>query len=365
MKIIFLVAILLFLGGLGKSIMWVDVLGLLGMLLVLVLNMIKDKKIILPMWLRNYGIFLILFAVSNWWSGDMEGSLKSLLHFISAGTWGVVGYNFFKAKRKGMRIDGKFLQIMIGLGLVFGLINILSRVGILKQFLYTPHGLVGWYVHVKNHAHIGNFWALVLVGVFLLWINKRQWWHYLLFLLGGYFVWLSQSRSALLSMAVGVGYLFVKKKVNFRKYVWVFGVIALVFVLFGFKKQVLLNRQYWIQGVVGVVRKPMGVGVGNFGELSRDGKNHVFGLDGYTSNAHNLLLELVGGMGLIGLYFVWWFVKVIGDLVKKDNGKHMGMMAMFLALSVNFMTDSTYLVPTMMWLWFLMLGYLSKKFRVK
>ena len=158
--------------------------------------------------------------------------------------------------------------------------------------------------------------------------------------------------------------MFYKKKwlVNHHKLLLTaLGLLTLLFITSGFFKPTFINRQYWLQGIVGITRHPYGVGVGNFGELSADPRNHLFGLKSFSSVAHNLPLEIVAGLGIFGLYFVWWLYHVVKQAINQTKSSTITFTAAFVALSTNFLFDNTYFIPSMLWLWFLLLGLIEQK----
>jgi uncharacterized membrane protein AbrB (regulator of aidB expression) len=63
---------------------------------------------------------------------------------------------------------------------------------------------------------------------------------------------------------------------------------------------------------------------------------------------------MISGMGILGLIFAAWLVYVTWDIIKSPKNFLYG--AIFLVIAVNFMFDTTYYIPTMLWLWFASLG---------
>jgi hypothetical protein len=96
--------------------------------------------------------------------------------------------------------------------------------------------------------------------------------------------------------------------------------------------------------------------MGNFREISKDPGNHILGFWGFSSVAHNIALEVLSGLGILGFVFVYWLYKVLSDLWSDKSKKNILYKSVFFALTVNFLFDSTYFIPTMLWLWFTTLG---------
>ncbi len=62
------------------------------------------------------------------------------------------------------------------------------------------------------------------------------------------------------------------------------------------------------------------------------------------------------GMGIFGLVFIAWLFKIICDLWSKKFAQNLIYQAVFFALATNFFFHSTYFIPAMLWLWFMVLG---------
>jgi O-antigen ligase len=102
--------------------------------------------------------------------------------------------------------------------------------------------------------------------------------------------------------------------------------------------------------------------MGNFRIISLDSANHLWGMDTFSFIAHNIILEILTGMGIVGFSFLVWLVVILKDVWHNNRGKDIVYQALFVALGVNFLFDTTYIIPTMLWLWFASLGLsLSRK----
>lgn len=107
---------------------------------------------------------------------------------------------------------------------------------------------------------------------------------------------------------------------------------------------------------MGLYHNPLGVGIGNFGLISTDPENWILGLSHSSIVVHNLVLEMIAGMGVLGVIFTIWFIKVVLKLWQSKDIQNLVYRAAFFALTANFFFHSTYFVPTMLWLWFIFLG---------
>jgi len=133
-------------------------------------------------------------------------------------------------------------------------------------------------------------------------------------------------------------------------------VFVALFVFAGAQKITLFSRPYFVQGIVGFVRNPLGIGMGNFIIVSSDSANHLWGMDAFSSIAHNIVLEILTGMGVFGFIFLAWLVIILKDVWHNNKTKDIIYQALFVTLGVNFLFDTTYFISTMLWLWFGSLG---------
>lgn len=355
--VLIVLGVFLFLAGLGIELLFVKICGLLIAVLLLGLAQIWKRKLKLPPGIVLYILFLLAFEASLIWSRNRGVTADHLISFIAGGLFWIAFYNL--RDELGSRLD----KVIIALGIAFGGMFIASHyfgeTPIRPWSLYLPY--TGYF----NHNNIGDFWALVLVIVSFYLIKKpKSFLYWGLVPLGFYFLAMSQSRSAYIALLVGIVYLF-KSQGWITKYkkiftVLVFSVLAL-FLFIGSQKSILLSRQYYLQGLMGLIHNPFGVGMGNFDIISLDPANHLWGLSGYSSVAHNLILEVTAGMGLLGIFFVIWWIRRLVELWNRKDKKNLIYRTAFFTLTANLFFHSTYFVPTMLWLWFITLGLSQSK----
>lgn len=142
------------------------------------------------------------------------------------------------------------------------------------------------------------FAVLAPIGIYkFLFEKKRKIEWLILTIVSLSFIVMSQSRSAVLSMGLPVVMLFAKNDKYFAKYKKHFYLLTCILLgmLFYFarEKSILQSRAYFAEGVIGFLRNPLGVGMGNFSEISLDSRNHFLGLDTYSMVAHNLPIEFL------------------------------------------------------------------------
>jgi len=345
---------LFFLGGLGVEVSLIRYLGFLISFLALAFSDILKRKLEFPPGSKLYFLFLALFLLSFLWSQDVKNSSDFFTLFLSGGFFWVFSYNLRENFRE------YFDKLVLVLGLIFGglflFFQISGKVPIRPGSLYL--------LSTPAHNHLGDLWSIVLVFVIFSLLKTKNPLHLVVFILGIYFLLVSLSRSAYVALAGGVFYLFYKKGWLGQKkdLFWIFiSLAAILFIFAGFLKPTVYSRAYFLQAASGFWHNFWGVGVGNFGEISANPENHLFGLDNYSSLTHNIFFEFLVGMGVLGFSFVWWFLRVVKGFLKTKTEKAIPYQAFFIALAANFFFDTTYVIPTMLWLWFIALGLGQEK----
>ena len=201
--ILVLVGALLILGGLGIETTIIQYVGVLVGILLLILSLVWRKKIEFPPGSLLYVIFLALMLLSIIWSKNRQVSFEYLVLFLSGGLFWVSFYNLKK------EFEEEFGKLIIILGLIFGILFIASSLSgadsVNGKSLYLQASAF------RNHNHLGDLWAPVLVVVGYLLIKKQKYLYWLIASVGVYFLAVSLSRAAYVALAVGLLYLFVKQ----------------------------------------------------------------------------------------------------------------------------------------------------------
>ena len=316
----------------------------------------SKKGIVFPNGWIEYIVFLIVAGLSLVWSFDAARTLYYLVLFVDAGLIWIIFYN-------NKKFFSKFFDRLI---LIFGLVLfalylyevVLGRFRFDSLSLYLPSRLL------NNHNHMGDLWVLsAIVSLDKIFSKKAKSIYLILVPVALYILYISHSRSAYLSLVAGVIYLakinnyLVEKKALTALF---FVVVIVLFLLAGHNKTLLFSRPYFEQSIKGLLKFPYGIGLGNFGILSLTTLEGSKLLQAYSSYTHNLFLELVSGIGVYSLVFVYWFWVVAKDIFRRSSRSNYLYKALFLALTVNFMFDYTYFIPTMLFLWFAFLGLAQK-----
>lgn len=333
--------------------------GLVGLLLVRKAR--TQKKLRFPEGFAWYAVFILVFWLSLLWSRDHGLSSRHLVVYCGGALFWLGLFNF----RDKLKISVE--SILIAVGLLFLAVFCLQK---FFDYTFTNIGfssLVYQASMFKNHNHLGDFVVLMLIVALDRFLNKSSIISFFSLFIGSLVLMTSLSRSSLVGFAVGAGYLFSQRG-WFERYRWlgnsVLLVTAFLFLLISTQKSLLLSRPYFVQAVAGIVDHPFGVGVGSFGVISDNPKYHLLGLSGYSTVVHNLILEMLVGLGVFGLSFVVWLVKVLKSVVVsgvRSRSRFILPGALFLALLANFLFDTTYFIPTMVWVWFALMGVAQQR----
>jgi hypothetical protein len=196
--------------------------------------------------------------------------------------------------------------------------------------------------------------------------SKKKFLWFVISLVSVYFVAISLSRAAYVSLAGGVFYLlsFLGKKDINKKFLTAIIFASLVFIFYaGMQKSMIASRQFYFQSLLGLINYPFGVGLGNFKFISLDVRNHIFGFSASAIYAEGIVFEFLSGLGILGIAFIYWFFKVTLKTILTKTKKPILEVAMLTVLSVNFLFDYTYFIPTMIWIWFTCLGIAQAKMK--
>ena len=350
MKNIILVGILifflLFFGGLGANKQLLEVSGLILGLISVSFVYIKNRIIRFPYGFSYFLLFFLLSLLSQIWSRAPQKGIESLILFAAGGLFWLFFYN--------LKTDKKFSEI-------FGWS--LTILGVLFAFIYLGSVLVNerlpWSFSLSapytgNHHHLGDYWVLPFLFLLTKIMKEKKLIYLLLILLGIFILAFSLSRSSYVSLALGAFIIF-HKEISPRiksalKRVVIFS--TAIFMLASLFKTTLYSRIYFLQGLAGIIEHPLGVGLGNFSIVSKEFARTFSAQPLFSSNAHNIFLEALTGIGIFGLIFLFWYYKVSRILLKTSSY----YSAIFFALSTNFFFDTTYMIPAMLWLWFISLG---------
>jgi hypothetical protein len=330
--------ILFVLGAVGTYKNDAVILSIVNSILFIGIKLIQNVKINIPKYFYLYLLFLLTLFMHNLF---FNGRFDYFFMFLSGGLYWLHFYNMRDWASKYFPYFLIFLGVLMFLLFIYSHIRGVYFLGEINLFLPVSATV--------KHNHIGDLWSIILVWTAYMMTHKIHKWNFLLILTGIFTIVISLSRSAIVALGIGAAYIFytLQDKKVIKKYFYaILGICFLLFICFGVGKTTLFARPYFLQGLDGLIKYPFGTGIGNFSMVSSD-----------SSLAHNIILEVVSGVGVYSVVFILWLVKIFQPLFKK--GGNTLYIALFLTLSANFMFDTTYTVPTMLWLWFATLALIE------
>jgi hypothetical protein len=330
-----LILILLLLGAVGVYTQYVLIAAILSLGVVVVV-----KKYTLPNFLGWYLLFLVVCSVSLFWSKNVTNSVPYILLFVSGAMFWIVSKNF--------KIEIKKIILLLLMLLTLGFF-MQQKWGILVNnylSLLTPATI--------DHAHVGDLWAVgilvILNGIIL--GKKLDLWSLLCGIVGVVVIYVSGSRTAVLSLMVGIILLVANKILTHKQQIFVVVAIFLmttIFLVFGMTKSVVFSRPYLLQSLLGFSSYPFGVGLGNFEIISSEFST---GWGTFSTVAHNIFAELLSGIGILSVIFIIWLIKIFSIIRRLPDINKI----LVVVLGIQFMFDYVYLIPLFYWLFFVLLG---------
>jgi hypothetical protein len=304
-------------------------------LLFLGVKLIKGVEIKIP---KNFKIFFIFTIGLLLHLLLFGGVIIWFWLFLSAGLYWITFYNIKDSAKK------YFIPFIIFLGLLMLALFMFSKLrGI--NFLSPDNLFLPLRADIL-HNHIGDLWAVILVITIYKSLTKFKTWHLPVVLIGITMLALSFSRSAVVSLIVGAMYIVYKLNLHLKKNIvaLVVFVCSVLFIYFSFYKSTIFARPYFLEALHSLVNTPFGIGMAKFSEVSPE-----------TNVVHNIVLEVVSGIGVFSAIFIYWLYKV-GKSIYENKNINIELTAIFIAIFVNFFFDSTYVIPGMLWIWFIALA---------
>lgn len=301
-------------------------------IVIIGLWLIQGKNLIFPKNFWFYILFLTSLIIHTFvFHGDATYSIL----FLSGGLYWFVFSNLNTVRFR--EIFFSFLVLfgltMAGLYLGFTAFGINS---LISNNLFLPLG--------ENiyHNHLGDVWAVILPGLMYNTIRIKKIYLYLLILLGIVLLTISLSRSAVMSFLAGGFYIYYNSergKLDKKRVMFVLGSMITIFLFASAFKTTLFSRPYIWQSVEIFISRPLGIGAGNFYKISPQ-----------SSVAHNIILEFMVAVGIFTTFFIIWVTRILSNFQK--GGANILYAAIFIAILTNFLLDTTYTIPSIIWLWF-------------
>jgi type III secretory pathway component EscS len=353
-----IVGVLFLIGGIGYRQMIVQDMGVFAGLILLILALILNQgKMKVPPTFWLYMGFATLVGWDVMTRGNPFYSPKFFSLMVGGGFFWTAFYLMGRGKYREV-IKQYFPLMILLLGYVFfGGYLILKGMGYERE--YFSFSIL--YPLSLEHHHIGVYWSLALLTLlpFLPRDNKYPWYMVLSIVLGGYLVLISQARSAILALIVGVAIYYwerVKDLQDKNKNVRIVLLMLVAAILLMSIYKPIRLMHFFTPGILTLERLPMGIGVGKFKEASGYFAYKYQSVDFITTSTHNLFMEMIAGLGWLGFIFLSWFGLACTSLMVKRGRRVEMTSVLFLALSAVFVVDPGYSIPTLYWLWMSLLG---------
>lgn len=278
------------------------------------------------------------------------------LYYAILFTQAIVYWLIFYNMRNGFQIVER---VLIFISILYTCVYLLAT--IFNINLISLGGLIYTDFSPTRHFYLGDLWSFTLAiyicslllrakaainGTYKKFVEPS-----LIIGLGAYSIIISGSRTAVLALAVGVGYFLIKRHQVGRLAYASVAILTTLFLIFSFGKTTLFDRPYFSQSLQAFPKHLFGVGMGNFGIIEQ-----TYRLSGVLPSqlsfyTHNIYLESLSGVGIFSVLFLTFIILLIRDVL---NAKEASTIwgALIIAMFVDFMIDTFYTVPGIIWMFF-------------
>lgn len=346
-----LLFLLLFLGGFGNFYI-IEIAGLTISSILVLTQFYLKKNFKFPKQTSILLIFIACQLISLLWSKNIFYSIEYIVLFIGSFGFWIFFYNSDNYYKIYLIKIIPILGILFFIAFFFTeIIKLPSLINLIPKntcTLYSPY--------TKVHNHLGDFWAIITLILITYFLKKRKFIYILGISFGLFILVFSQSRSALMGILISLYLLLINKDFpkEIKKYFdLIIFFLFLIFIIVSSGKGTFLSRPYFIQAIVSLFKNPLGIGMGNFRYISSNIKVFNSTITG-AAKAHNIFFEITSGLGILSLPFIAFTILSFKEVFSKKN-YNLPLLILIL-LTVNFSFDVTYAIPTMLWLWFAVLG---------
>lgn len=290
--------------------------------------------------------FLLALLISSIF---FDGEIIYFWMFLSGGLFWLVIENFF------LHLSKYLPPFILVVALIMTATHFLLRLNGIDTL--SPDNLFLPIEKQVIHNHLGDLWAIAILPViYTILRSGGKWYLFAVSVLGLIMVGLSYSRSAIAVLVLGFWYLISKiqaekKTIKNTRYLRTVEITILVsifavLIYFSTTKSLFFSRPYYIESLISIIKNPLGIGMGNFDMVSRE-----------TNNVHNVVLEVINGLGILGVFFIIFLLKAIQALFYKNT--NIAAATIWIGIFANFLFDSTYVIPGLLWIWYISFAYLK------
>lgn len=185
-------------------------------------------------------------------------------------------------------------------------------------------------------------------------------------------LWFDGARSAILSILIGLIFIFFYKK-KFRKKIFITGILILVAFLSYYLTYYIHNQLYEIDQSLNIVRSSSSGRLRLWRYIYEHwilqpfqglGGGYLATTDYPLNHLHNLYLRLIFEWGALGLMYLIWIVYQVLKIIKSDN-VHIVLKAGIYAIFVDALFSGNLVYPASQISIFLFLGLASSQFYLK
>ncbi len=344
------VFLILLLGGIGIYVNETIYLVIILSLMLLFSVYIKNGKILLPKHIGLSALFLFSLAISMIWSVNLSNSFNVFCLFLS----GILLW-IYSSNESSL----KMVRLIVILTTLYTLLAyVQNNWGIIRN---THLGLIA--PMNSKHHHLGDLWSItLLIPIFAMGRGisiKNKIILLSAIAIGLLTIYISGSRTAVVSLLVPVFIYFLSRFKNRSKIISTLVILlitAILFVAISRQRTILLDRPYILQSIVSFPKHIFGIGMGNFGYISQTFEKSIPLFGGFSEMTHSIPFELLSGMGIMSIFAFLFFVKMCSKELLGVQKKPQLKQLLIIGLLTSFMFDITYNIPLFLWLFFLLLG---------
>ena len=310
----------------------------------------QEERIRIPKFFNLIIIFNVILFIYPLFIESKNNPLYYAFMFTISSLYWVLFYNL---KKGFIILKWIILSVPIFTSLIYILSNTIDPEIIKFSELFFIENLSG------RHYLIGNTWVFALLAIAFDNLNKFDLSKAVTYLSALFFIILANSRSAYLSLIAGLLSFSSRFNLNskFKKITIILCILTTIFfVVSSIGRTTIFSRPYFIQSVESFVKYPLGVGMGNFEKISTEYYTKEKDLSKFSIYTHNIFLETLSGVGIFSIIFLIFIYKSIYSIFKSKGKQLDAWSIVFIAMSLNFMVDTTYTIPGMFWLWFMVYG---------
>lgn len=305
-------------------------------------------------------VFVAILFISSFFAKDKTNPFSYTAIFTIGTIFWLIFYN--------IKDGGKILHnLILNLTLTYSVLYLITKIFTLDTVplskLFFMESLA------SRHYHVGDLWSLALILIIGKHWGKFSLKTWILLDFGFLFLVLSNARSAYLSLIVGFVYLISRKFAggDYKKLIpTVFLTLIIgLFIFASINKTTIFSRPYFLQSIESFSKYPIGVGMGNFKQIGLEYYNKTGDPLKFSLYTHNIILEALSGVGVFAVVLIIFLYSTVKQILMEKK-KNIEWGAALLAILTNFMFDTTYTIPGMIWIMFIFIGiYNSKVFESK